>query len=138
MIKLKNWKKTGYFPKNISETQSKDTGMAMVLICLLIAYFSQSSQFVTLSILLLIVDMTVPNIYRPLAKIWIGITHILGTIVSKLLLTIIFFTLVTPVGVTRRIFGADSLQLKKWKKVTVSVFTIRDHHFQPEEIERPY
>lgn len=133
-----NLKDGGYFPKNISKNQSKDTGMAMVLICLLIAYFSQSSQFVILSILLLIIDMTVPNIYRPLAKIWIGISHILGTIVSKFLLTIIFFTLVTPIGVIRRIFGADSLQLKKWKKETASVFTIRDHRFQSEEIERPY
>lgn len=129
--------KNGYFPRSVTENQSKDTGIAIVLICLLISYFTENN-FISLAILLLIIDMIVPNIYRPLAKIWLGVTNILGTIMSKLLLTIIFFVLVTPMGIIRRIFGADSLQLKKWKKDASSVFKVRDHVFQPDEIEKPY
>lgn len=130
--------KSSYFPKSISESQSKDTGLAMVLMCLLFGYLRHYNNLVALSIVLLIIDMIIPNIYKPLAKIWFGISNILGTIMSKLLLTIMFFCLVTPVGIIRRINGADSLQLKSWKKDASSVFAIRDHIFRSEDIEKPY
>jgi len=127
-----------FFPKKISKDQAKDTGMAMVLICFILGYFSQKQDFFTLGIVLLLIDMIYPNLYRPVATIWFGLSLILGTINSKLLLTMIFFVIVTPVGLIRRIIGADSLQLKRWKKDDSSVFGVREHIFQPEDIEKPY
>ena len=127
-----------FFPKKISKDQAKDTGMAMVLICFILGYFSQKQDFFTLGIVLLLIDMIYPNLYRPVATIWFGLSLILGTINSKLLLTMIFFVIVTPVGLIRRIIGADSLQLKRWKKDDSSVFGVREHIFQPEVIEKPY
>jgi len=127
-----------FFPKKISKDQAKDTGMAMVLICFILGYFSQKQDFFTLGIVLLLIDMIYPNLYRPEFAIWFGLSLILGTINSKLLLTMIFFVIVTPVGLIRRIIGADSLQLKRWKKDDSSVFGVREHIFQPEDIEKPY
>jgi uncharacterized membrane protein len=130
--------KSGIFLKHITKDQSKDTGMAMVLICLLFGYFSRKYHLISLAIILLIVNMIVPNVFQPLAKIWLGISQVLGTIMSKFLLTIIFFIVVTPAGMIRKVFGTDTLNLKKWKKDTHSVFTIRDHLFRPEDIDKPY
>ena len=129
---------TRFFPKKISKDQAKDTGMAMVLICLLLGYVSQAQDFFTLGIVLLLIDMIYPNLYRPVAILWFGLSQVLGTLSSKLLLTIIFFVLVTPVGWIRRITGADSMQLKRWKKDDSSVFGVREHIFKPEDIEKPY
>lgn len=110
----------------------------MVLICLLFGYFSRNYHLISLAIILLIVNMIVPNVFQPLAKIWLGISQVLGTIMSKFILTIIFFIVVTPVGLIRKVFGTDTLNLKKWKKDANSVFTIRDHLFRPEDIDKPY
>lgn len=112
--------------------------MAVVLICLLIGFFSKNTGMFSLSILFLLLDMVACKVYTPVAKIWFGISNILGTIMSKVILTVIFFALVTPIGVIRRLSGADPLQLKKWKKGSESVFTVRDHHFESKEIEKPY
>ncbi len=131
-------KRNRYFPESISEGQSRDSGMALVLICLLIGFFARKNLFILLSIIFLVVNMTVPALYRPFAKLWLGISHILGTIVSKIILTLIFILLVTPVGVLRRIMGKDSLQVNRWKKDTSSVFTARDHLFNADDIEKPY
>jgi len=128
----------GFLPRTISRDQAKDTGMAMAVICLLIGHFGHYYRFFIIAILLLILNMIAPNIYRPLAVVWFGLANILGTVVSKILLTVIFFILVTPVGLIRRISGADSLQLKKWKKDAHSVFKVRDHPFGSDEIEKPY
>ncbi len=33
--------------------------------------------------------MTVPLLYRPVAVLWLGLSHLLGTVVSKILLTLV-------------------------------------------------
>jgi multisubunit Na+/H+ antiporter MnhG subunit len=127
-----------YFPESIDEEQCKDSGMALVLICLLIVFFGEKNIFVPLSIIFLIINMVVPTAFRRFAKIWLGISDLLGTIVSKIILTIIFYLLVTPVGVLRRLMGKDSLQIKEWKKDTSSAFAVREHLYNADEIEKPY
>ena len=131
-------KAKGFIPKTISPDQVKDTGMAMVLICLLIAFFGQKQQFSGIALLLLLINMIWSNVYKPVAKLWLGLSHLLGTVMSKVILSIIFFGLVMPVGLLRRFLGRDSLQLKKWKKGRNSVFKVRDHEFMAEDIKHPY
>ena len=130
--------KTCFLPDTISREQAKDTGMAIVLICMLVFYFYRFENFLTLSIALLIINMTVPKIYKPLAKLWFWFSNVIGFIMSNLVLTMLFLTLVTPIGVLRRITGSDSLQIKKWKKGKSSVFQIRDHTYQQKDIANPY
>ncbi|OGP69997.1 MAG: hypothetical protein A2Y80_06005 [Deltaproteobacteria bacterium RBG_13_58_19] len=118
--------------------QSRDTGLAMILICLLLAYFGQRPQFVPLALILLILAMVWPAIFRPLAGPWFGLSHLLGGVASKIILTVLFFGLVLPIGLIRRLLGADPLQLKKWKKATDSVFYNRQGPVQPQDLEKPY
>ena len=118
--------------------QSRDTGLALVLICLLAAYWGQGPRFVPLAIVLLLISMVWPKLFRPLATLWFGFSHVLGTIMSKVMLTIVFFVIVTPIGVLRRWLGADPLQLKRWKADSTSVFKIRAGQVTPEDLEKPY
>jgi hypothetical protein len=133
-----NKEKKSFLPNTVTREQAKDTGMAMVLICLLVWYFFHFDKLFILSIVLLIINMIVPQIYKPIAKIWFGLSNVLGAVMSRILLTIIFFVLVTPIGVFRRMMGIDSLQLKKWKKDQTSVFKVRDHTCAPNDIDKPY
>ncbi len=112
--------------------------MAMVLICLLFGYFGHHSRLIALAIPLLVIDMIIPSVYRPLATVWLGLSTILGAIMSRVILTIIYFVLVTPIGLIRRAFGKDTLKLKKWKQGEQTVFQSRDRLFESEEIEKPY
>ena len=123
---------------NISIKQAKDTGMAMVLICLIINIFGKDSIFNVLAILFLIINMVVPSVYKPVAIIWLSFSKIIGTIMSKILLVIVFFLIVTPMGITRRLLGKDSLKLKSWKKDHDSVFVTRNNKFCSEDVEAPY
>jgi hypothetical protein len=125
-------------PKTITTDQAKDTGMAMVLICLLIAFFGGKQLFSGLAILLLLINMIWPNVFKPVAKVWLGFSHILGSVMSRIILSIIFIVLVLPVGFFRRAIGKDSLQLKKWKKGNESVFKTREHEFTSDDIKHPY
>lgn len=118
--------------------QAKDTGLALILVLLLLAHFWGKHSLILPAVGVLILTMTFPAVFRPLAVIWFGLSHILGNIISKILLTIIFALVVTPVGLIRRIFGADSMALKNWKGRQESTFLQRDHLFTIEDMEKPY
>lgn len=127
-----------FFPTKISKEQAKDTGMAMVLICLLVGFFSHNDLYFKLAIPVLVLAMVAPKAYYPVAVVWLGLSHLLGTVVSRILLTVVFFVLVLPVGLLRRLLAKDPLQLKKFGKGKESVMKIRDHLYVPPDVEKPY
>ena len=137
-MKKKPGKNKKFLFNNISINQAKDTGMAMVLICLLINIFGKDSLFIILAILFLIINMVVPSLYKPVAIIWLSFSKMIGTIMSKILLVIVFFLIVTPMGITRRFLGKDSLKLKSWKNDHGSVFVTRNNSLRSEDVEAPY
>ena len=126
-------------PENAARRErSKDTGMAMVLICLILAYFRQHQGFLAAAIILLVIVMTWPTFFYYPSRLWFGLAHLMGTFVSKIVLTVLFFSLVMPIGVLRRMFGADPMRIKQWKNGKASVFETRDHLYQAQDIENPY
>jgi large-conductance mechanosensitive channel len=120
------------------KTQAKDTGLAIVLILLIIEYLKHPTPIIIAAIAVLVLVMTLPEAFRPLAKVWFGFSHFLGLIVSKIILSIVFFLIVTPVGLLRRAFGIDPMKSSAWKKGKESVLIARNHVYVKEDLEKPY
>jgi hypothetical protein len=59
-------------------------------------------------------------------------------VVPRILLAIVFFVVVTPIGVLRRLAGKDSLKLRAFKASPDSVMLERNHTFIGGDLERPY
>lgn len=130
--------KNGFFFKRMTAKECSDTGMAMVLICLLAGWFSGNRDWFLGAIVLLVFTMTWPRVYSLAARVWLGFSHLLGTVMSKVILTAVFFVVVTPLALLRRALGHDPMLLKQWKNGRDSVFVTRDHTFTAEEIELPF
>lgn len=123
---------------DITKEQSKDAGMAFVFILLLLRLALKRDGFLYAALGLHVLNMIAPQVYRPAAVVWFTLSYLLGTVVSKVVLSILFFALVTPLGLLRRVFGKDSLQLKDFKAGGGSVMQDRNHTFTGEDIEQPY
>ena len=121
-----------------NNNQAKDTGLALVLILLIIEYIKRPNWLTVAAMTVLVLVMTWPSLFKPLARIWFGFSHILGGVVSKVLLTLVFFIVVTPIGLIRKVFGADPMKLSIWKKSSNSVLVDRNHSYTTEDIEKPY
>lgn len=65
-----------------------------------------------------VISILSPQILGPLNKVWFYLGQFLGKIVSPIVLGIIFFGILTPVGLVTRLFGRDELRLKRSKKDT--------------------
>ncbi len=133
-----NTDRKGIFPTKISKKQAGDTGMAIVLILLLLGLFTKNIIFYKIAIPVLVINMTVPMFYYFFAIIWLGFSQLLGMVVSNILLTVIYVVMVIPVSLIRKIMGKDTLLLREFKKGTNSVMKVRDYTFSPADIEKPY
>ncbi len=60
----------------------------------------------------MILGLSNSKILSPLNKLWFKLGIFLGKIISPLIMGIIFFLVVTPIGLIMRIFGKDVLNLK--------------------------
>ena len=65
-----------------------------------------------ISFIFLILGLLNSKALTPLNKIWFKFGILLGKIVSPIILGIIFFFVVTPIGLIMRILGKDLLNLK--------------------------
>lgn len=57
--------------------------------------------------------LLVPRLSLPFYWLWLGIAFVLGNIMSRVIVTLVFFLAVTPLGLLGRLIGRDKLQLKK-------------------------
>jgi hypothetical protein len=58
------------------------------------------------------VAIIAPQILRPVNDIWIKIGNVLGFINSRIILSIMFFLLIFPIGLVLKVFGKDSMNRK--------------------------
>lgn len=112
--------------------------MALVLICLLGSEIWSLPKLVPAAIVVLLLTMTWPRIFQPFAIFWFALSEVLGTVVSKIVLTLLFYVLLLPIGRVMSLVGKDSMRLKSWKKGNETVFRSREHTFAAKDLEYPY
>lgn len=125
-------------PKTLSVENCKDSGLALVLIGLLCFQIWELPILILFSIFFLLVAMTWPFLFKPFARFWFALSGVLGAVLSRIILTGLFFSLVLPVGLARRALGKDAMQIKCWKKENKSVFRVRNHLFIARDLDHPY
>ena len=98
---------------------NKKFGFFFAIVFILFSgYFYINSLFVwayTSAAMALIFFLTAilrPNFLLPFNKLWMSFGLILGTIISPIVLAIIFFGLITPLAILMRFSGRDELHLK--------------------------
>ena len=71
-----------------------------------------------ISMIFFILGLLNAKILTPFNKIWMKFGEILGSVISPLVMGVIFFGIVTPTGLLLKLIGKDLLKLKKDKKDT--------------------
>ena len=71
-----------------------------------------------ISIIFLVLGLLNSKLLTPLNKIWFKFGLLLGKVVSPLVMGLIFFFVVTPIGILMRMLKKDLLNLKFNKKTT--------------------
>jgi hypothetical protein len=118
--------------------KNKDTGFVILLGLLLWYFHSGNILFIKLSVLCILVSLVIPVVLKPVTFVWFGLSEAMGTIISRILLFAIFFCIVTPIGIARRMISKEQLQTELWKKSQDSVFKDRSIRFTISDIKNPF
>ena len=68
--------------------------------------------FAGISAGLLLTSILLPRVLGPVEFVWMKIAHVMGAIMTRVLLVLTYFLLITPIGLLMRLFGKDSLQVR--------------------------
>ena len=115
-----------------------EVGILLAIILLFFSYRGQNWDFVVYSGVLLLLSLIFPLVFYPLTYFWFGLGKVLGFVSSQILLTLLFFVLLTPVGLIRRWMGKDALQLKKFKQGSHSALIERTEEVLPAHLKHPF
>jgi hypothetical protein len=58
---------------------------------------------------LVILGLTVPAALLPFQKAWMAFAVVIGYFMSRVILVLLFYAVITPIGVIARLFGKDML-----------------------------
>lgn len=123
---------------NFTKKQLSQAGIVLVIIFLLAGYYSKNDLWLKVSIILLFTDLIAPVLFYPFALVWYNFGEIMGLFVSKIVLGLIFFLILTPVGLLRKLMKKDSLLLNDFKKDKHSVLKIRNYTYAGKDLIKPY
>ena len=101
---------------------NRSFGIVFFVVFLLIALYPLLKESdlriwsLLISFIFLALGLLNSNLLTPLNKLWFKFGLFLGKIISPLIMGLIFFAVVTPIGILMRILGKDLLNLKYNKK----------------------
>lgn len=59
---------------------------------------------------LIVLGAIMPRVLAPIHKRWMWVGHVLGWIQTRILLSVVFYGLVTPIGIFFRVIGKDGMR----------------------------
>ena len=73
--------------------------------------------------------LILPSMLKPIYIVWMTFAVILGWFMTRVILSLLFYMIITPIGLVLRIFGKDFLELKK-QAVQGSYWNQRDSNLE--------
>jgi hypothetical protein len=118
--------------------QCVDCGISLVLVFLAMGLYTGRKTFFLIAFVIQLIIVLWPLLLRPPAVVWFGILKITGELMSAVLLGLVFFVVVVPVGMIRKWMGKDRLILRDFKKNRSTVFTERRHVYKSADLDHPF
>ena len=98
----------------IDKRELRKFGLVVSLILTIIGVISilkgreLNLSLIAISAVLCLLALIMPNLLSPVYKVWMKIGNVLGRITSFLILSIIFYLIVMPIGLIYRMFNTNS------------------------------
>ena len=122
----------------MSKNKYIETSTILALASLIIIGLLARRPFLSvyIAILFLVIGLFIPPCARIIHHVWFKVVELISLVNSRIILTFIFFFVLTPLALTRRLFKRqDALNLKAVKK---SLFKDRNHTYIAEDMVRPW
>ena len=101
---------------DVSEKELRNFGLTVGLVFIVIAFWPAvwraepvRAWSLIPGVLLLVFGVSLPKVLKPVFKIWMKIGHVMGWVNTRIILGVVFYGIITPMGLVMRLFGWDSM-----------------------------
>ena len=112
-------------PRKVNLPTNRNFGIVFSIVFLIIALWpllitGDAVRYWSLfvSFIFLVLGLTNSKFLTPLNKIWFKFGMLLGNVFAPIVMSIVYFLVITPIGFLMRLIGKDILSLKKNNKST--------------------
>ncbi len=105
---------------------------------LIIYWFTKTKIFLYIPIVVGVLSLISSTLADWILKIWFAIGHIMGSIMSKIILTVVYYFILCPIAFLYQLFKNDPMSLRQVNKKKDSLFIIRKHTFTKKDIINPW
>ena len=131
--------------KNIKSEKSdlKKFGITIGILLMIIAgilFWKEKESFqifLTIGAVLCVFSVVIPVILKPIYWIWMIFATILGWIMTRVILSILFYVIITPIGLISRLFGKQFLELK-WNEKNSTYWNYRSDKLDKRSYEKQF
>ena len=78
-----------------------------------------------IGVALILSGLLIPNLLKPLQKVWMTIAIILGWFMTRVILTVLYYTVFTFIGKTGKLFGKQFIEIN-WDKSQNTYWNYRE------------
>lgn len=99
---------------------------------------SYYSYFLISSLTFLFLAFVAPIVLKPLQKIWMTLAIIIGWFVTRVILIVLFYLVVTPLALVARLFGKRFLDIRFDKNADSYWMAKKAAEFEPRNYENQF
>lgn len=99
---------------------------------LVLAYVFTSQTLIYVATAIGVLSLLSKHIANLFIWIWDKIALVLGYINTRILLSVLFYVFLVPIAFLSRLFSKDNMHLKKSEG---SIFYVRNHTYEPKDLE---
>lgn len=116
-----------------TKAQNKDFGLVMTLAAIAVAVITGVWTWVCVALVVAAVTAVAPVVLTPLSWCWFGLARVLERVVTSVLLAVVYYLVVTPVGLLRQLTAKKDV-----REPSSSTLRDADHQYGPADFDRQF
>ena len=112
--------------------KSLETLLVLTGALILFFWIFNKKIFLSVALALVLIGAFSPYLTDKISKLWMKLSEILGNVMSKVILSAIFFVFLIPLAWIRKMLGKENLLLKKKNN---SYYKNRNHTYSGKDLE---
>jgi hypothetical protein len=118
--------------KENNKAKALETILVLVGALIVAYWITQKKIFLLLALILIFIGITSSFLADRISVAWLKFAEIIGGVMSKVILSIIYFVFLVPIALLYQLSKKDYLSLKRKKD---SYYINRGHTYSPKDLE---
>jgi hypothetical protein len=114
------------------KAKAQETILVLVGAFIIFDWTTHKKIFLLLALVLIVIASVSDSLTNLISRGWLKLAELMGAIMSKVMLTVIYFIVLLPVALMYRLTGKDPLQFKKKQD---TYYFSRNHLYNKKDIE---